>query len=165
MTTFNYHYRPSTRKTRSLGTVFIRIIHERKSLVISTGYRVFPEEWDRYFRTVIVPHRSSRRHEDLKRIKDALDAGEADFSRIVSALAARGRYTIEDIRSVYHDSCGTGSLREYVEKVAAEISTRQPRTAQLYLIALRRLENFKSGHPIRISDINCRMMEGFQAHL
>ena len=55
MASFNFHFRGSSRAGCREGSIFIRLIHNRKVKDITTGYRVFPDEWDSGGNTLKIP--------------------------------------------------------------------------------------------------------------
>ena len=54
MATVKPKFRPSTVDGKE-GTLFYRIIHNRRSHRIRTGYKLFPSEWDERSGGILIP--------------------------------------------------------------------------------------------------------------
>ena len=46
MSSFTLNYRASTKGTHCEGSLYVRVIHERKSATVTMPYRLYPQEWD-----------------------------------------------------------------------------------------------------------------------
>ncbi|MCD8072597.1 MAG: site-specific integrase, partial [Alistipes sp.] len=165
MATFNYHFRPSARQGRNKGSIFIRVIHERKAFSLSLGHYVYPEEWERFTRNVIVPHASSKRYCALKSISDSIHNMTVQMERIITQLASWGFYTIDDIRCEMLKRSGSEMLSDFISSIADEIGGRQPRMVRAYRSMHNSLVAFNGGKDITLSAIDTRLVEEYERFL
>ena len=62
MATIKLKFRPSS-VPETEGTLYYQVIHKRKVKWISTGYHVYPCEWDEKTGEVLIPPNSERKAE------------------------------------------------------------------------------------------------------
>ena len=62
MATIKLKFRPSS-VPETEGTLYYQVIHKRKVKWISTGYHVYPCEWDEKTGEVLIPPNSERKSE------------------------------------------------------------------------------------------------------
>ncbi|MCC8035673.1 MAG: site-specific integrase [Rikenellaceae bacterium] len=165
MTSFNYHFRPSVRKGRNKGSIFLRVIHQRRAFSLSMRLYVYAEEWEECSGSVIVPHSSSKRYPALRSVQDSLDSTVMQLERIISLLSRQGVYTVEDIRSELLKHSGSEMLSDFIDSVTAAIGGKQPRTARAYRSTYNSLMGFTGGKDVTLSGIDSRLVESYERYL
>ena len=73
MTSIKLNFRPSAVADHE-GTLYYRIIHDRKMRQLISGYRIFPDEWDGKHSAIIVQDRNGRRASTLSIRNGAMQA-------------------------------------------------------------------------------------------
>ncbi len=68
MASIEFHLRPSSKVRRSAGSVFIRVIHRRRSSSVTTPWKLYPEEWDPQERRVVLGISNIKRYHYLKEV-------------------------------------------------------------------------------------------------
>lgn len=164
MASIEFHYRPSTRLKRSKGSVYIRVIHRRKTCSITTSLKIYPEEWNGKENCVKYAPGNEKRfpllfktEKEMKRILDLLH-GTIDLWEL-----QEHHFTAMDIVAAYRRSEGTGFLSDYVEKLCCEMhAAGQIRTARGYLTTCRRLIKFVGNTQLQIKEVTGLMMRRFE---
>jgi len=104
MTSFKFHFKASQKGGSEKGHLLIRIIHQRKIACISTGYTLYPHEWDQQAQTVHIPALHSQRKEELIHIKKAIANDLHQLSTLRQSLEATGGYTAKEIAGAFKKS-------------------------------------------------------------
>ena len=77
MATVKPKFRPSTVDGKE-GTLFYRIIHNRRSHRIRTGYKLFPSEWDERSGGILIPPGSDEGRKNYLAVLQDRVAGDTD---------------------------------------------------------------------------------------
>lgn len=85
MATVKPKFRPSTVDGKE-GTLFYRIIHNRRSHRIRTGYKLFPSEWDERSGGILIPPGSDEGRKNYLAVLQDRVAGDTDrLNRIIAS--------------------------------------------------------------------------------
>ncbi len=141
-------FRPSTVSGQK-GTVYYRIIHERKVRHLPTGYKVHKSEFNHI-------DTKEKIHRDIERLE-----------RIARILDSKGSvYTSGDIIDEFRRYTGLYSIFNYMESIIALLKSRnKTRTAETYKTTLNRFKQFRMGEDIMLDAITHDLIESFEAHL
>ena len=72
MATIKIKFRPSSVSGKE-GTLFYQVIHNRIVRQIHTNYKLFPSEWDKYSKRVVLPRYDDARKHYLLEIREKLE--------------------------------------------------------------------------------------------
>lgn len=87
MATVKPKFRPSTVDGKE-GTLFYRIIHNRRSHRIRTGYKLFPSEWDERSESILIPPGSDEGRKNYLAVLQDRVAGDTDrLNRIILVIS------------------------------------------------------------------------------
>ena len=119
MATVKVKFRPSKVESKK-GVIYYQIIHRRKTVHISTKYRIYPQDWDEET-LAIFPH--SRAFSALQHRVDA----EFDLlKRIVWELDMSGKeYVVDEVKNRYFTAGKDHYLLEYMNILAAQMKSEK----------------------------------------
>ena len=133
MATVQPKFRPSTVDGKE-GTLFYRIIHNRRSHRIRTGYKLFPSEWDERSGGILIPPGSDEGRKNYLAVLQDRVAGDTDrLNRIIASYEQELRtYTYADILGDGYGPakptirpCATSPVSEKDGTCVSERSTRR----------------------------------------
>lgn len=158
MTSIDFHFRPSRRQRRLPGSIFVRVIHQRKIRSITLPLKVYPEEWDAVEHQVLFRPENKARFGELSRIAAEMERIYQRLRQRIDRFEAEGRpYVAADILDEYRHREGNHLLGNFVNKITSEmLSHGQERTARGYQTAVRRLFTF-----LKVDDLPLRQITSF----
>lgn len=158
-------FRPSTVADRE-GTIYYRIIHERKTRQILSRHHVFPSEWDDRRSTV-----RTDRHNDRRPLLLAVRDGiRRDVERIVKIDCRLEEniltYTTDDLVDEYRRFLREGLLFGFMERIIGKLkSNGKVRTAETYTSALASFRSFRGGEDLMLDTLDSETMEKYETWL
>lgn len=165
MTTVKVKFRPSTVEGRP-GTIVYFVTHRRVVRQITTGYKVFPHEWDDKQsrpvvtlageRTAVVQAVAQRIRRDINRL-----------DKIINGLNSGKRaFATDEIVRLFHEMEWEVSFFEFMEEVILQLKRlRKERTAENYTTALNSFKRFRNGNDITLNEIDSDLMTEYEAYL
>lgn len=166
MSSFTLNYRASTKGAHCEGSLYIRVIHERKSVTTTTSYRLYPHEWDSKKRSINFSNADSFRLKYLQEIEKKICLDKEFLNQTIRVLHAQGCYTSEDVLLSYGFKDKANRLSLYMEKQAEKLHTGgQERTAKAYRSAVRSLIKYNGGKDLLLEHINARLIKGYESFL
>ena len=167
MTSVNFVFRPSTRKGRHPGSLSLRLIHNRQVKTITlAGCRIYNEEWDKDFQTILYRGDNPSRTAVLQEVESVLCKESEVVRELIRNLEKRGRYTLDELLNMYRLKASEDKLLGYTETLARVMEKRgQCRTARAYGTVTRGLVAFNGGRDICLHQINACLIKDFEAHL
>jgi integrase len=166
MATISFHYRPSKRYANPEGSLFIRIIHNRKNRDIGTNYHIYPNEWDEEKQCIRLPDTYSLRMQYLIELDDKIQDDVQKLSTTVILLEEYGNYTIDDILRGFQIKPQENKITSYVEKVCNMlVENGQDRTARAYRTATNRLLEYNRYQDLCLDEINSTMIRKYELYL
>ena len=165
MTSISFVLRSSSRAD-SLGSLTLRIIHCRRvKNVTLSGCRLYPHEWSQSAQSVIYPADNPERASFLKNVELRINNERAIATCYISELASRGKYSCDDIISLYRENSHTGKLSGYAEYLAHKLERHsQERTARAYRTVVKGFTAF-TGVDIPFERITPALVKSFETHL
>jgi len=166
MTSIQFHLRPSTRGRDFEGSLFIRVIHRRKALNVTTSFHLFPSEWnERHSIIVYHPERSSR-FLYLSGVEKMMMVEKELLSGIVSSLEEQREFSVADIVRLYRLRKSGVPMLPFAEKLSKKLATHgQYRTARAYLTTSRGLVHFSGKECFTLTDIRPSLLKEFEADM
>ena len=167
MCTLIYFYRPSSGcLDRARGSLCLRLIHKRRVKTITTGYMLYPEEWDAACRRLVYPSTETERSRYLLQIEAKMEEDLLLFKKIVGNLQEQGSYSVEDVAKAYSYRKETSSLAVYGRKQEMQlIRLGQNRTARAYRSSVISVIAFNKGKDIALKQINPCLIKEYERSL
>ncbi len=165
MTTIKLKFRPSLESGRP-GTVYFQLIHRRSVRQISTGYKLFPNEWDGKNEAVrLLPddERAACRREMAEEIGKDMDR----WRSIIRDFKHRGEdFSAKDMQAEFLHRREEYRFFRLMEKLITQLQDAERQsTAANYRAALRSFRSFCGKKDPHIEEITAERMEHYQAFL
>ncbi|MFR0679028.1 phage integrase SAM-like domain-containing protein [Dysgonomonas mossii] len=165
MSSLSFILRSSTKAGRHPGSLFLRVIHDRKVKTMSLSCYLYAEEWDVARQEIIYPG-NTERIQYLERVEEKISTCVTSMNRYLSILKKQGRYTAKDIIMQSRLSKDNGKLLGWVETLARELTqARQERLARAYRTVAKGLVKFNKGIDIPLTHINSCLVKAFEKDL
>jgi len=163
MTSIQFHLRPSTLGREFEGSLFIRVIHRRKALNVTTSFRLYSSEWNEPHHSVIYHPKGVSRFLYLSGVEKMMVLEKELFSSIISSLEEQGEFSVTDIIRLYRLRKSGVPMLPFVEKLADRLTTHgQYRTARAYRTTSRGLAHFAGKDSFALTDIRPSLLKEFQ---
>lgn len=167
MTTIRLKFRPSSIAGKE-GTLYYQIIQRRKVAMISTGFHIFPSEWDEERAEIIIAECAG--NDDVRRAALLLYRSKTGWE-----MSRMRQVAFEMERSA--DGCAFGNLlaafraMRPCESVFSYICVQIERktrmhcygTAKTYINVLRNYGKFRNGNDLTFRDMTMEMMQEYEA--
>ena len=163
MTSIKTKFRPSSVEGKE-GSIYFQIIHNRVVRQLNTAYRIFASEWDEETETIIA---NGDRINIINAIKERMAWDIARLEKAVAQLETkRGRYSADEVITVYHKLTNEVSLFSFWHNVIAQLKQLgKVRTAETYTASLKSFMQFLDNQDIPLDGITSDMMLLYEAYL
>ena len=159
------NYRPSAKEGRA-GTVCYQVTHAGKTRRISTGYMIFPTEWDARKSTVKCIAESVRRSFVLT-VRAQIKADLERLGRVIRQLEnTMPHYAADDIVEEYTRILGSNLLFGYMDGIIVKLKGNgQVRTAETYRATLNSFRKFRNDEDLLIEGLSRDVMQSYERWL
>lgn len=165
MTSIKVKFRASTLPKRE-GVIYFQFIHDRKVKLITTRFRLLPNEWDTKRAYVKCDTTDPKRQKELQQIKKGVDAELKTLEGLINILSQRSQYSVDDLSEHYASHSLTGSMATFMEYLIKKMrQNKQSKTASIYVTVLRSFQKFRRGHDLKIEKIEGDLMVRYEAYL
>lgn len=168
MATVKVKFRASSVGTGE-GTLVYKVTHRRVTRQITTGYRLYPQEWDGAHSKVVIPSdRDSRRQAYLKALEEKIADAMTLFRGIIALLdCTGGHYTADEVVGQYRIPPETGGFMCFARSLTTELKrTGRERTAERYTTVLNSFRRFLAERgDIPLNRIESALMVEYESHL
>ena len=159
--------RLSTKGDKSQGSLFLRIIHNRKirTITIPNCY-LSPEEWDSRAQKVIYSKNNLRQRK--RYLTSVANKIAKEKENVLTQIRQCGNnFNLDKFIDRYrHNRRENNSLLNYCENLAQHLEkTSHERTARAYRCTARRFINFNLGKDILLSEIDADLIKKFEIRL
>ncbi len=163
MATIKVKFRPSTVADRE-GTIYYRIIHERKVRQLLSDYRVFSYEWDES-RSMVTTTQKSDRKSYILSIRERIRWDVERLTKISRKLEADGlAYTADDVIEEFNRYANEYSLFNFMESIIIKLKQNgKVRTSETYTAALNSFKKFRRDEDIMLDCLTSQIMEAYEA--
>ena len=118
MTSIKTKFRPSSVEGKE-GSIYFQIIHNRVVRQLNMAYKIFASEWDEKAETIIA---NGDRINIINAIKERMAWDIARLEKAVAQLETkRGRYSADEVITVYHKLTNEVSLFYFWHNVIAQL--------------------------------------------
>lgn len=167
MTTIKLRFRPSSVAGRE-GTLYYQIIRLRKVAMISTGYHIFPHEWDEEQSVILTTEcaGNDNARKAILRLYQSKTSWEMNRMQKIAAgkeISADG-CTLEELLAAFRMMPPSTSVFCYIN-AQIERKTRMKcyGTARTYANALRNFGKFREGNDLAFGDMSGEMIQEYEA--
>lgn len=165
MTTVKVKFRPSTVEGRP-GTIVYFVTHRRVVRQITTGYKVFPHEWDDKQSSLVVTS-AGERTAVVQAVTQRIRRDMNRLDKIINGLNSGKRtFATDEIVRLFHEAEREASFFEFMEEVILQLERLgKERTAENYTTALNSFKRFRNGNDIMLNEIDSDLMTEYEAYL
>lgn len=166
MTTIKIKFRRSAVEGRE-GSLFYQIIHQQIARQITTGYKLFPHEWNKHTEEVILPSSGKGRRRHLLEIKEKLRKDTRRIRKIIAEQEGRQQaYTAEDVVAAYLAPKKKDSFFSFMEGVIRQLkSIGKIRLSETYRTTLNSFVRFRCSEDILLEKVDSDLMVAYEAYL
>ena len=165
-TTIKVKFRPSTVAGRP-GSIVYLVTHRRVVRQITTGYKIYPDEWDAKRSVMVLMPDNVIRTQVIQSIKRKLCWDLERLRRIISNFESKmEEYSADEIVDEYRRVTKENNLCRYMENVILRLlKLNHIGTANNYRAALGSFKRFSNGEDIMLEAIDHVLMEDYQSYL
>lgn len=164
MTTVKIKFRPSMVKDRP-GSIVYLVTCRRIVRQITTGYKIFPEEWNDRQTTVIPIYHE--RTDIIRLVAQRLARDMKLLDGIIGDLGNNeNRFTADDVVRKFHELATGYSFFGFMDEVINQLKhLNKVRTAETYTATKNSFMRFRNGDDITLEEINSDLMMEYEAFL
>lgn len=165
MTTVKVKFRPSTVEGRP-GTIVYFVTHRRLVRQITTGYKVFPHEWDDKQSSLVVTS-AGERTAVVQAVAQRIRRDMNRLDKIINGLNCGKRaFATDEIVRLFHETEREAFFFEFMVEVILQLERLgKERTAENYTTALNSFKRFRNGNDIMLNEIDSDLMTEYEAYL
>ena len=165
MATVKVKFRPSTVADRP-GTIVYVVTHRRIAKTVTTGYKVYPHEWDEEHARLLPPDNPER----SAIIQTAILRMRSDMERMDAIIGNLGErragYSSDDVVAEFRRTGGEDTLFNFTERVIERLlQLKRVGTARNYRAALRSFKRFRGNMDLPMEEIDTILVEDYLAYL
>ncbi len=168
MATVKIKFRPSTVINRE-GTLYYQIIHERIVRQISTGYKLFPKEWDVVTSSIVFSlETDDRRSRYLSSLKLKIEADCLRLKKIIMQLGCIGKpYGVGEIVDLYNTASDNNGFISFTYQLIKQLKQiGRMRTAETYMTTLNSFIRFQGCRgDIPLEMLNSKLLAEYEVYL
>lgn len=163
-TTVKVKFRPSTVKDHP-GSIVYLVTHRRTVRQVTTGYKIFPEEWDDS-QSKLIPFYKERA-EIIRQVAKRLARDMKQWNAIIVELESYGnRFTADDVVSKFQETVNGHMFFGFMDDVISQLKRLgKVRTAETYTSTLHSFMRFRNGDDIMLEEISSDLMMEYEAFL
>lgn len=167
MATIKLRFRPSSVYGKE-GILYYRVIHLRKTIIINSGCKIYPCEWDKKHNTIYIDRTTSngyKRKDTLLLYRSNIDWKMKWMKKILKDKEdSMTNYTIEDLREAFRQIPSYESVFCYIKlQIAKKMRMRCYGTAKTYANALRSFSKFREGKDLGFDYMDSELMLEYEA--
>jgi len=165
MTSVKIKFRNSTIENKE-GVLFFQLIHSRKTRLLRTRFRLFPDEWDDQKETVLFGNSGMERQSHLLSVKTGLDTELKQLEELIRLLEMKSNYTVDELTDLYTSNSFNGYLFPFIDYVAKLLKEEnRNKTATILSTTKRSFERFLYGQDILLDKMDNDLMRKYENYL
>lgn len=163
MAKIKIRFRPSLVQGRE-GAVYYQITHRRVTRQISSGYGIFPREWDSKGAAVVLAGCGSARYDYLASVRLRIFEDVGRIGGIIAALEESGEiFTADMVAELYRRGCADGFMAFARKTVMNLRHEGKLRTAENYTSALNSFARFRGNlGDVPVREVNSALMAAYE---
>ena len=148
------------------GVICIQLIHNRKTKLLRTRFRLFPAEWNNNMETIIFRNSGTERQVHLQSVKTGMDAELKRLNDLILLLNHKGEYTMNELIDLYISNSFNGYLFPFMDYVIKNLKeNNRQKTASIHITAKSSFERFREGQDILLEKIDNELMLKYETWL
>lgn len=165
MASIKIKFRPSSVSQKE-GRIYYQVIQNRVARQITTGYKLFPDEWNNNSAKIIFPLETDRRRH-LAILIEKIEEETGRLRRIISFFDRQATpYTSQEVVDAF-TNLEAGKflfpfMREIIEQLKEDGKTR---TGETYTTALNSFIRFRGGRDTMFEEMDSPLMKAYQTFL
>lgn len=148
------------------GSIYYQVIHNRTARQISTGYKLFPNEWNNSSAQIIFPPETDRKNY-LAILKKKVEEDNVRLKRIIILLDRKNTpYTSQEVIDTFSNQETGKFLFPFMLEIIEQLKqSGQIRTAETYTTTLNSFIRFRESRDIMLEEIDSDMMKKYESFL
>lgn len=165
MATIKLKFRPSS-VPETEGTLYYQVIHKRIVKWISTGYHVFPYEWNEKTESLTIPPDGDRRIE-LQQMQSAMNWELKQRKDVIRKLEnANKDFSLDELCDAFNQIAPCKTVFTFLqEQIARQKRMQRLGTSRTYTSAYCRFKEFREDVDLAFDELSSDMMEEYEAWL
>ena len=165
MATIKLKFRPSS-VPETEGTLYYQVIHKRNVKWISTGYHVFPYEWDEKTESLTIPPDCNRKTE-LQQMLSTIDWELKQRKDVIRKLEnANKDFSLDELCEAFIQIAPCKTVFIFLqEQIARQKRMQRQGTSRTYASAYLRFKEFREDVDLTFDELSSDMMEEYEAWL
>ncbi len=166
MAVIKVRFRESTVE-KKCGSLCYRVAHRHQIRQYSTGYKIYPHEWDALSGSILVPPDAGERRLYLLHVEQCMKNDLSLLSRIVSSLEEKCQeFSVGDVLKLFMERKLGNSFFGFVEEVVEGLECiGRVRMGECYASAMRSFKRFRNGEDLTFSEIDSPLIVEFENYL
>lgn len=169
MTTTKVKFRPSTVSDRP-GSIVYLVTHCRIVREITTGYKIYSNEWDvkhSVVTTIGIEKTDKKRQNAVLLIANRIQQDLKRLNTIIGELSRKGKiYTSDDIVAAFEEFAQSHSFKRFMEDTIGRMrQLKRECTEETYTSALNSFMRFRCGKDVLFEEITSDLMMEYEAWL
>jgi len=165
MTSVKIKFRKSTIKNKE-GVLYFQLIHNRKTKLITSRFRLYPHEWNQRLSTIIMDNADNDRCIYLQNTRENLKLEIQQIYDLINILEKRSNYTVQELVEYYVNHSFNGYFFPFIKHLIDKLETeKRSKTASIYKTAQRSFSRFRYGEDIRIERIDNLLIQQYETYL
>lgn len=168
MATVKIKFRPSSVSMKE-GTLYYQVIHNRVARQISTGYKIYPAEWDASSsRVVVLPDADERRYRYLITLEYRVKEDTLRLRNILAKLDQSGKdYTVDCVIGLYTTSSEESGFLAFGHRLIGQLKQiGKKRTAETYTTVLNSFVRFRGIFgDVLLDEVDSNLMAAYEIYL
>lgn len=166
MTTVKLRFRASS-VTGKEGSLHYQITQTHTVRQISSGYRIYPHEWDAIRSEISPSGDDAKRTVVLSSIRERTDRELSRLRMIIEALDRRKRiYTVDDVVCRYRNPTSDMYFMAFMHMVITQMrNAGKERVCETYTSALNSFNRFRNEKDLLFGEVTQDVMTNYEMHL
>jgi site-specific recombinase XerD len=150
----------------SEGVLYFQLIHNRKVKLITSRFRIYPEEWDAQQASIQWKNVAKERCPYLQMVEAGLREEIRQISELIELLDKKGGYTVDELAEYYVRRSFNGYLFPFVEYLTKKLRDKnRTKTASIYASVKRSFSKFRQGEDIRLESLDAKVTGEYEEYL
>lgn len=146
------------------GTIYISLIHARRSRQISTPLHLHASAWDRHIQRPVLP--PDAKEGPLHTLYRRLEGMSCTLGKIIAQLDAGPEYTVKELAGQFVRSQSSDNFYSFADSLATRLQAAgQTKTASSYRCAAASLRTFRPGPVLALESIDAQLIEAYESWL
>jgi site-specific recombinase XerD len=148
------------------GVLYFQLIRKRKIKLITSCYRIYPEEWDMRHESVQWKNATNERQSYLQAVARELQAEVRQIRELIELLDKKGDYSVDELAEHYINHSFNGYLFPFVKYLIKSLNDKKrKKTASIYATVQRSFADFRAGQDVCMNKIDNEILLNYEFFL